>query len=86
LGWVQNGKDARAHEAIFQLLAWAKNSCSMRKKLLQHTPRSENSPRMGKKLLQHAQKWENSPGMGTKIGVSPELLIVEFGGSEDNFL
>jgi hypothetical protein len=38
LGWIQNGKDARAHEAIFQLLApleWPRmsksNYCSMRK-------------------------------------------------------
>jgi hypothetical protein len=36
--------------------AWAKNSCSMRKKLLQHAQRWENGLRMGKKLLQYAQK------------------------------
>ena len=72
--------------------AWAKNSCSMRKKLLQHAQRWENSPRMGKKTLAACAKNSCSMGtkllqhMRTKIEASSELLIVEFGGSEDNFL
>jgi hypothetical protein len=55
-----------------------------RQKTLAVCAKNYCSMRKGQKT---APAWaKNSCSMRTKIGASSELLIVEFGGSEDNFL
>jgi hypothetical protein len=80
LGWVQNGKDARAHVAIFQLLAYGQNNyCSMRKGGKTAPAWAKNSCSMGKSG-KIASAWaKNSCSMRTKIGASSELLMWSLG-------